>query len=67
MKLDRARELIEVQLGFSSGYNRNAVRMILGDVQREHGQSAVDLLINQYALDQRFGLQTGTDFSGVGV
>ena len=65
MTLDRARELIRVQLQFSSGYNRNAVRMILSEVQNEHGQGAVDNLINELGLEQRFGLKPGTDFSGV--
>jgi len=32
MTLDRARELIATQLQFGSGYNRNAVRLILGEV-----------------------------------
>jgi ribosomal protein L35AE/L33A len=41
MQLSRARELIEQQMAFTSGYNRNAVRMILGEVARVHGQAAV--------------------------
>ena len=32
MTLTRARELIQVQLGFGGGYNRNAVRLILGEI-----------------------------------
>ncbi|MCW8943563.1 MAG: hypothetical protein OQL27_02250 [Sedimenticola sp.] len=66
MNIDRAKELILVQLQFSSGYNRNAVRMILGDVQRTFDQQAVDALINELGLDQSFGLKVGTDFSKVG-
>ena len=65
MTLDRARELIRVQLQFSSGYNRNAVRMILSEVQNEHGQSAVDGLIRELGLERQYGLVPGTDFSGV--
>ena len=65
MTLDRARELIRVQLGFGGGYNRNAVRLILAEVQREHGQAAVDGLIRELDLEQRFGLAPGTDFGGV--
>ncbi len=42
MTLDHARDLIRTQLQFGGGYNRNAVRLILGEVQREHGQGAVD-------------------------
>ena len=66
MTLDRARELIATQLQFGSGYNRNAVRLILGEVQREHGQAAVDGLIRGLGLEQAFGLKPGTDFAGVG-
>lgn len=66
MTLDRARELINVQLGFGGGYNRNAVRLILGEVQRDHGQAAVDSLIKELGLEQAFGLEPGNDFSSVG-
>lgn len=66
MTLDRARELIETQIRFGSGYNRNAVRLMLGEVQREHGQAAVDRLIRELDLEQAFGLKPGTDFAGVG-
>ena len=66
MTIDRARELITQQLSFSSGYNRNAVRLILGEVQRVHGQAAVDGLILELGLEQDFGLRPGTDFSSLG-
>lgn len=65
MTPERASELIRQQLQFGSGYNRNAVRLILGEVQREHGQPAVDRLITALELDQRFNLKPGTDFSKV--
>ena len=65
MTLERARELIKVQLQFGGGYNRNAVRLILGEVQREHGRAAVDGLIRELDLEQRFGLAAGTDFGAV--
>jgi len=66
MTLDRAREIIAQQLQFGSGYNRNAVRLLLGEVQREHGQAAVDSLIRELDLEQAFGLKPGSDFSSVG-
>jgi hypothetical protein len=66
MTLDRAREIITEQLLFGSGYNRNAVRLLLGEIQREHGQGAVEGLIRELGLEERFGLKPGTDFSGVG-
>lgn len=65
MTLDRARELIRVQLGFGSGYNRNAVRVILAEISREHGQMAVDTLIRELDLESRFDLAPGTDFSNI--
>jgi hypothetical protein len=67
MNIDRAKELIQVQLQFNSGYNRNAVRMILGDIQRTQGQHAVDQLIGYFDLDEHYGLKQGTDFSKVGM
>ncbi len=67
MQIHQAKRLIEVQLQFTSGYNRNAVRMILGEVQRTHDQQTVDGLIQELGLEHRFGLKPGTDFSKVGV
>lgn len=66
MTLERAREIIGQQLRFGGGYNRNAVRLLLGEVQRDHGQAAVDGLIRELGLEQAFGLKPGTDFSRVG-
>jgi hypothetical protein len=66
MTPDRARELIRTQLQFGGGYNRNAVRLILGELGREHGQGAVDALIRELGLDEAFGLRPGTDFTRVG-
>jgi len=66
MTLDKARELIQVQLGFGGGYNRNAVRLILAEITNEHGQGAVDRLIRELDLENKFGLAPGTDFSRVG-
>jgi len=63
--LERAHELISQQLAFGGGYNRNAVRLILSEVQREHGQAAIDRLIGDMGLTAASGLQPGTDFSKV--
>ncbi|GMQ97286.1 MAG: hypothetical protein BMS9Abin15_0993 [Gammaproteobacteria bacterium] len=65
MTLDKAREMLEVQVSMGSGYNRNSARLILAEVQREHGQSAVDQLIRELDLETAFGLKPGTDFSRV--
>jgi len=67
MTPQRAHELITIQLGFGGGYNRNAVRLILGEIQREHGQPAVDQLIRELNLEQVFDLSPGMDFSEVGI
>ncbi len=66
MTQERARELIRTQLQFGGGYNRNAVRLILGELGREHGQGAVDGLIGELGLEEAFGLRPGTDFTRVG-
>ena len=66
MTLDKARELVTVRLQRADGYNRNAVRLIFGEVQRDHGREAVGGLIRELALESVFGLKPGTDFSGVG-
>jgi hypothetical protein len=67
MTLDKARELLSVQVDLAGGYNRNAVRLILGDIQREHGQQRVDQLIREFDLTGHFGIAPGTDFSRVGM
>jgi hypothetical protein len=61
----RAGELIAQQLQFGGGYNRNAVRPLLGEVHRGHGQQAVDGLIREFDLESAFGLKPGTDFGKI--
>ena len=67
MQIARARELIAQQMAFSSGYNRNAVRMILGEVARVHGPAAVAQLFREFELEARFELDPQQDYSGVGL
>ena len=64
MTLEKARELLGIQAGLASGYNRNSARLILAEVQKEHGQAAVDKLIRDLDLETIFGLKPGTEFSG---
>ena len=59
MTLDRARELIRIQVDMGGGYNRNSVRVLLSEVSRDHGQAGVDQLISEFSLDDKFGLQIG--------
>lgn len=44
MTLEKARELIGVQISFGGGYNRNATKLILAEIQKQHGQACVDQL-----------------------
>lgn len=60
MTLEKARQLLETQVSFGGGYNRNGARLIVADVIREHGQDAADRLIRELRLDELFGFKPGT-------
>jgi hypothetical protein len=62
MTLEKARELIAMHSSLGSGYNRNAARMVLGEVMRDHGQQAVDALIREFGLEQQWEIKPGTKF-----
>ena len=62
MTLQRARELLEVQVYIGQGYNRNSAKLILAEVQREHGQEATDQLIAELDMETVFGFKTGQVF-----
>jgi hypothetical protein len=62
MTLDKARELLAIQVDFGSGYNRNSAKLILAEVQKEHGQRAVDQLIRELGLEEVFHFKPGTRF-----
>jgi len=59
MTLEKARELLNVQVSMGSGYNRNGAKLILAEVHREHGQAAVDNLIRELGLEAAFGFRPG--------
>ena len=63
MTLEKARELLAVHADMGGGYNRNAARLILAEVRREHGQDAVDAFIREFDLEQLFGFKAGTQFT----
>jgi hypothetical protein len=63
MTLEKARELLLVQISLGSGYNRNSAKLILAEVQREHGQAAVDRLIRELDLETTFGFRPGEAIS----
>ncbi|MDQ7015411.1 MAG: hypothetical protein Q9O24_02105 [Gammaproteobacteria bacterium] len=62
MTPQRAQQLLEEHITMGSGYNRNAAKLILVEVQKEHGQQAVDQLIMRLDLETHFGFQLGTEF-----
>ncbi len=64
MTLDKARQLLKVQAGFGGFYNANGAKLILAEVNREHGQAAVDTLIQELELERVFGFKPGTLFEG---
>lgn len=61
MTIDRARELLTVQTEFGGSYNRHSAKLILQEVQREHGQKAVDDLIVELKLNQVFDFVVGEE------
>ena len=62
MTLEKARELLAVQADMGGGYNRNGARLILAEVQREHGQAAVDGFIRELDVVHLFGFKPGSQF-----
>ena len=62
MTLDKANELIAMHSSLGSGYNRNACRMVLGEVMRDFGQDTVDQLIRKYDLEKQWEIKPGTKF-----
>lgn len=63
MTLDKAREPLAVQVNFAGGYNRNATKLILAEVERERGVEAVEQLIRSMDLERVFGIKPGTRFT----
>jgi len=59
MEIERAKEMIRLQLSLGGGYNRNSVRLILAEIQREYDQKMVDSLIYEFGLDRAFGIHAG--------
>jgi hypothetical protein len=63
MTLDRARQMLQAQAGFGGGYSANGARLVLAEVQGEHGREAVGALIAELDLERIFGFTPGQDFS----
>ena len=64
MTLDKAKELLAVQVSMGGGYNRNGAKLILLEVQKDHGQAAVDRLIRELGLADKFGFKPGEPLFG---
>ena len=62
MTLDKTSELLAVQVDMGGGYNRNAARLTLAEIQGDHGQAVVDALIKKFNMEELFGLKPGTEF-----
>jgi len=65
MTLDKANELIAMHVDLGSGYNRDAVKMVLGEVDRNFDQTAVDKLIRDHGLEEKRKIKPGTKFTSV--
>jgi len=61
MTLEKTHELVVMHSGLSSGYNRNAARM-LDKVMQDHGQQAVDDLLREYELEAQRGIKPAIKF-----
>ena len=60
MTLEDARNHLKQQIELSSGYSRNAIRMLLSEVARSHGEPAAVQLIEEFELEQRFQISQET-------
>lgn len=58
MALDKAAELLQSQIDFGRGYKRNATKLTLADIQRDHSLAA-DKLFVEHRLEKQFGFKTG--------
>lgn len=66
MTIEKARQLLQTHVAMGSGYNRQAARLVMAEVMREHGQAAVDQLIHSLQLDRKFDFQPGMKFTTPG-
>ncbi len=55
MELERARELLLLQVELGRGYNHNAAGVLIAKVNNCHGHSTVDQLIHELNLESHFG------------
>ena len=57
MTLERARELIAIQIDMDTAYNRGAISLELDEVGQQFDQKTVDAIIVELDLEKGFGLK----------
>ena len=65
MTLDTARELLAIQADIGRNGNRyhcNGTKNILGAVSSEHGEAAVEQIIEEFHLGELFDSKSGMSF-----
>ena len=59
MTLEKAREMIADHVAIAGGYNQTSTKMILGELQNDEGQTAVDSIIREFGLEELWGFVPG--------
>lgn len=59
MTLDKARDILNIQISMASGFNRNSAKLIPAEILRVHGQIAFDRLIPEMDVESKFGSKPG--------
>ncbi len=62
MTLNKAREMIADHVAIAGGYNQTSTKIILGELQNDEGQTAVDSVIREFQLEELWGFALGTKF-----
>ena len=60
--LNKACELLAVQANLGGDYNSNGAKLILAEVQTEHGRRPLMPLLKEFNLESIFGFKPGTVF-----
>ncbi|VAW68830.1 hypothetical protein MNBD_GAMMA10-1488 [hydrothermal vent metagenome] len=63
MTLDKAREMIADHVAIAGGYNQTSTKIVLGELQNDVGQQAVDSVIAEFGLEELWGFVPGTHFA----
>jgi hypothetical protein len=62
LTLDEIRVMLSEQADRGGGYNRNAAREMLAQVECGYGQQVVDNLIREFDLESTFDFKPGKSF-----